>query len=426
MNNPSLQEVGPALRVMTAGSVDDGKSTLIGRLLYELGQISEDIVEDLRASSLRMGRGELDLSLFTDGLLAEREQGITIDVAYRYFHYLGRSFVLCDAPGHVQYTRNMVCAASQSDVALILVDARQGITEQTQRHARIAQMLGVSALVYVINKMDLVEYSQERFKQLRSDVLNLGSGSVVPVSALHGDHLVQAKSLSMPWYDGPSVIDLLMGLPGRGRFIREAPLRFVVQTVLRASGHDGGLLHDFRGLAGRVESGSLTVGGEVTVLSGGGTPVSARIERLLLGDSELSHALAGQSITVILDTDVDAPRGSILVEPTDAQARAQAIESIWCWMSDQPARRGQRLLLRQGATTVQAKLVEIGQRLDLETGRFVQVDAELPLEANQIARLTLHTAQPLLTDRYSMLPQTGSLIALDPQSFDTLGAGVIG
>jgi sulfate adenylyltransferase subunit 1 len=289
--------IAPVLRVMTAGSVDDGKSTLIGRLLHDLDRIDHDVLEDLRRASLRRGRGELDLSLFTDGLSDEREQGITIDVAYRYFAFGGRSFILADSPGHVEYTRNMVCAASQSDVALILVDARHGAQEQTRRHAQLAALMGVRERVYLVNKMDLIGFDRARYDAHHAQIAAIEAGiaaqsragagafRVLPICALDGDHLAR-RGDRMPWYDGPLLADLLQSLPGRLADDRREALRFPVQGLIRPTGRAADpRWHDFRGLSGRLESGRLVVGDRVRVAVVPGR-LAAEVHEHPRGDAE--------------------------------------------------------------------------------------------------------------------------------------------
>jgi sulfate adenylyltransferase subunit 1 len=415
------------LRIMTAGSVDDGKSTLIGRLLYDLNLITDDVLSDLRSASLRNGRGELDLSLYTDGLVAEREQGITIDVAYRYFRYQDRAYILCDAPGHVQYTRNMVCAASQADVALIMIDARSGPTEQTKRHVRVAQMLNVAHLVFVVNKLDLVDYSQVRYQQVCDQLTRLATATIMPVSALDGENIVH-PSKKIIWYGGPTLMELLASLSANARFPATAALRFTIQSVMRPTGKVAEHLHDFRALAGRVESGEIYVGQTVQINS-----CVEAINRTTIVQSIYRHgqsaqrALAGDSISVVLADDVGAARGDVIASSHEVINTSQTVHAQWCWMNEKPATIGQRILVKQATRTVQGKIVGIDAKMDLSTGQFYSTanQGEPTLTANEIGQVRLQMAYPLLIDDYKTLPRTGSLLLIDPQKLDTLGAAVI-
>jgi sulfate adenylyltransferase subunit 1 len=415
------------LRIMTAGNVDDGKSTLIGRLLYDLNLITDDVLSDLRAASLRNGRGELDLSLYTDGLVAEREQGITIDVAYRYFRYQERAYILCDAPGHVQYTRNMVCAASQADVALIMIDARSGPTEQTKRHVRVAQMLNVAHLVFVVNKLDLVDYSQVRYQQVCDQLTGLATATIIPVSALDGENIVH-PSKKISWYVGPTLMELLANLSANARFPATAALRFTIQSVMRPTGKVAEHLHDFRALAGRVESGEIYVGQTVQINS-----CVEAINRTTIVQSIYRHgqsaqrALAGDSISVVLADDVGAARGDVIAASHEVINTSQTVQAQWCWMHEKPATIGQRILVKQATRTVQGKIVGIDAKMDLSTGQFYSTanQGEPTLTANEIGQVRLQMAYPLLIDDYKTLPRTGSLLLIDPQKLDTLGAAVI-
>jgi sulfate adenylyltransferase subunit 1 len=415
------------LRIMTAGSVDDGKSTLIGRLLYDLNLITDDVLDDLKAASLRNGRGELDLSLYTDGLVAEREQGITIDVAYRYFRHQERAYILCDAPGHVQYTRNMVCAASQADVALIMIDARTGPTEQTQRHVRVAQMLNVAHLVFVVNKLDLVDYSQSQYQHIAKQLESLASASIIPISALDGENIVH-PSKKIAWYTGPTLMHLLAGLPANSRFPESASFRFSIQSVMRPTGKVASHLHDFRALAGRVESGEVSVGQTVQINSGAEqVNRKSSIQAIYAHGQSVSHASAGDSISLVLNDDVGAGRGDIVASDNEPLQTSNTIDAQWCWMNDTPAYVGQKILVKQATRTVQGRIVSIDSKLDLATGQFLttQDQTQPTLAANEIGLVRLQLAQTLLIDSYKNYPRTGSLLLIDPQRLDTLGAAVI-
>ena len=423
----------PTLRIMTAGSVDDGKSTLIGRLMHDLDLITDDVLADLKSASQRNGRGELDLSLYTDGLVAEREQGITIDVAYRYFRHQERSFILCDAPGHVQYTRNMVCAASQSDVALIMIDARSGPTEQTRRHVRVAQMLHVAKLIFVVNKLDLVGFKQSAFTAISTQLKQLADAVIVPVCALDGDNVVHPSSAigadRLSWYEGPTLLDLLLQTESNARFPIDSAMRFTVQRILRPTGKSAGDLHDYRALAGRVESGTIHQGQRIQILSSAGDEVfTSVVQSIHTFDGDILEAAAGSSVSLVLADDIDVARGDLIADAQDHSINAtKRLTAKWCWMHDKPATVGQKLLIKQGTRTVQARIEAIESKLDLTTGELVVVAAAgaTSLGVNEIGTLRLALSHPLLNDSYQALPRTGSLIAIEPQTLDTLGAGVI-
>jgi sulfate adenylyltransferase subunit 1 len=422
------------LRIMTAGSVDDGKSTLIGRLMHDLELITDDVMQDLKAASKRNGRGELDLSLYTDGLAAEREQGITIDVAYRYFRHKDRAYVLCDAPGHVQYTRNMVCAASQSDVALVMIDARSGPTEQTRRHVRVAQMLQVSKIVFVVNKLDLISFDQTKYAEICTELSTLADADIVPVCALDGDNIVHPSASfganRITWYQGPTLIELLAQTAANSRFPVTAPLRFSVQSVMRPTGksNNSELLHDYRAFAGRIESGTLAVGQLVQINSASGDAIEqTTVLAIYASGKSLPMAVAGQSISITLKDDVGVSRGDMIAAADVPLDSSKDLIAQWCWMHEKPAVVGQKVLIKQGTRTVQAKIVSIDSKLNLDSGQFVASAnaSEVTLAANEIARIRMQLAQPLLSDSYAQMPRTGSLIAIDPQKLDTLGAAVI-
>jgi sulfate adenylyltransferase subunit 1 len=429
-----MSALNATLRIMTAGSVDDGKSTLIGRMMHDLELITDDVMQDLKAASKRNGRGELDLSLYTDGLAAEREQGITIDVAYRYFRHKERAYVLCDAPGHVQYTRNMVCAASQSDVALVMIDARSGPTEQTRRHVRVAQMLQVSKLVFVVNKLDLISFEKTKYDAICAELKVLADADVVPVCALDGDNVVHASATfganRITWYQGPTLIELLAKTAANSRFPTNVPLRFSVQSVMRPTGknHNSKLLHDYRAFAGRIESGTLAVGQLVQINSASGDEIAqTTVSAIYASGKSLPMAVAGQSISITLKDDVGVSRGDMIAAAEVALDSSKDLNAQWCWMHEKPAVIGQKILIKQGTRTVQAKIISIDSKLNLDSGQFIPtiIANEVTLAANEIARMRIQLAQPLLSDSYAQMPRTGSLIAIDPQKLDTLGAAVI-
>ena len=416
--NPQIQphtDLG-VLRFLTCGSVDDGKSTLIGRLLYDSKAILADALQAIERTSKRRGHADVDLSLLTDGLQAEREQGITIDVAYRYFSTGTRNFIIADAPGHEQYTRNMVTAASTADLALILVDARKGVLTQTRRHLTLAHLVGIQHLVVVVNKMDLVGYDQSVFERIRAEVLafadELGVADLtfLPLSALAGD-LVVDRGEHLTWYEGPTLIELLESAALEDSR-QDLPFRLSVQWVIRPH-------QDFRGYAGRVASGRVRVGDAIIVLPSGKT---SRVKALHLGEQHLSEAFAGQSITLELEDDVDVSRGDLLAEAARPPVSARTLDVDLCWLSETPSRPGGRYLLRHGSRETRALLNGTAQRLDLNT---LQREQETQLAMNDIARLSLKLQQPLPADAYLDSRATGAFILVDETTHATVAAGFI-
>jgi sulfate adenylyltransferase subunit 1 len=408
------------LRFLTCGSVDDGKSTLIGRLLYDTKALLSDTVAALEQHAHRRGLSALDLSLLTDGLVAEREQGITIDVAYRYFATARRKFIIADSPGHVQYTRNMVTAASTADVAVLLVDARKGILAQTRRHATLAGLLGVRHLIVAVNKMDLVDYSPAAFGSIACDFrawlaqqpsLHVRTDTI-PISALEGANLVE-RGERLAWHPGPTLIELLEQAPAH-EADAQAPLRLPVQWVCRPS------RSDFRGYAGRIESGTLAFGDEVVVLPSGRT---SRIAAIRIGERELEHAVAGESVLVQIADDVDISRGD-LIAGADGRAPQprSTLEATVCWLGQRPLEPSREYLLRHGARETRARIRQVGAHLDIETLAWRGGGA---VEPNGIARLALSTQHPIAADAYESLRATGSFILIDPAHFDTVAAGMI-
>ncbi len=418
------------LRFTTAGSVDDGKSTLIGRLLYDTKQVFEDQLDHVaQASERRGGAGVLDLALLTDGLRAEREQGITIDVAYRYFATAKRRFIIADCPGHQQYTRNMVTGASTADLSVILLDARKGVLEQSKRHAFISALLGIPHLVVAVNKMDLVEHSQERFQELVAEfggfadklagVHSRHAGvvrdiSYIPISALDGDNVVE-RSERMDWYEGPPLLQLLEDVEVAYDHPHDVPARFPVQWVIRPA-HGS----DYRGYAGQLASGALRPGEEVVVLPGGQRSSIAAIDTY---DGELSEALAPMSVTIRLADDIDVSRGETICLPQDAPTVARELDADVCWMTDAPLRAGGRYLLKQATTTVTAIVEELRDHVDVHTLERAEPPAQLTL--NDIGRVRLRTSAPLVFDPYAENRRTGSFILIDEASNNTVGAGMI-
>jgi sulfate adenylyltransferase large subunit len=409
------------LRLVTAGSVDDGKSTLIGRLLFDTKQILVDQLEHIEDASRRRGYDYVDLALLTDGLRAEREQGITIDVAYRSFVTPRRRFQLADAPGHVQYTRNMVTGASTADVAVILVDARRGVIEQTRRHSYITSMLELPHIVFAINKMDLVDYSEERFDEIVRDLAELGSRlslhdtQTIPVSALKGDNVVE-RTDAMPWYAGPTLLEHLETVEITGDRNHD-DRRFPVQWVIRpmADAH-----HDYRGYAGQIAGGDWRPGDEVVVLPSG---LRSRVAAIDTVDGELDLALPGQSVTIRLEDDVDVSRGDLLADPASAPVVARELVANVCWMTEKPVEDRARLLLKQTTRTVPARIDEILSVVAIET----RADRPSPgrLELNDLGVVRLRLAEPLVVDPYARNRATGAFILVDEATYDTVGAGMV-
>jgi bifunctional enzyme CysN/CysC len=408
----SERRTSELVRVATAGSVDDGKSTLIGRLLFETKQIFEDQLEHVERVSRGRGDTYVNLALLTDGLRAEREQGITIDVAYRYFQTPRRKFILADTPGHEQYTRNMVTGASTADIALILVDARKGVVEQSRRHALIASLLRIPHILLCVNKMDLVDFDQRTFQDLAAE---FPEADVIPISALHGDNVVD-QSPRMPWYVGPSLLEWLEQLEVAGdRNLTD--LRFPVQWVIRPMSDEH---HDYRGYAGRVASGVVKPGDEVKVLPGG---FRTRVAAIDTEDGELDEAFPPLSVTLRLEDDVDVSRGDMLVSAEDGPLELREAEAAVCWMSERPLRAGARYKLKHTSRTVPAKIEAIEARIDVNTS--VEDVAADELGLNDIGRVRLRLGQPVFCDPYERNRETGSFILIDESTNDTAGAGMV-
>jgi len=421
-NAEAAEDLG-VLRFITAGSVDDGKSTLIGRLLHDTRAIFEDQLAAVARVSRKRGREDIDLSLLTDGLEAEREQGITIDVAYRYFATPRRKFIIADTPGHEQYTRNMVTGASTADAAVILVDARKGVLPQTRRHTYIAHLLGVRHIVVAVNKMDLVGHDETVFERIRKDFLAFASAlgiadlHFVPISALRGD-LVVERSKSMNWYRGPTLLAALEEIDAADE-ADALPFRFPVQLVVRP-----GAGADFRGYSGRIESGALSRGAEVLALPSGRRTIVKDIVSL---DNSLPVAVAGDSVTLTLADDIDISRGDLLADPALPPRAAKAIEARLCWLSAQPldarALPAARFVLKHTTRSVKARLVSINSRVDVDTLRQQAKPAGLAM--NDIAHVALALAQPLFVDSYELNRATGSFILIDEATNQTVAAGMI-
>ncbi|MDP9393606.1 MAG: sulfate adenylyltransferase subunit CysN [Actinomycetota bacterium] len=409
------------LRFATAGSVDDGKSTLIGRLLYDSKAIFEDQLEAVERTSKQMGDEYTNLALLTDGLRAEREQGITIDVAYRYFATPRRKFIIADTPGHIQYTRNMVTGASTADLAIVLVDARKGLVEQSRRHAFLVTLLRVPHLVLCVNKMDLVDYSQEVYESIRDEFttfaakLDVPDLSVIPISALKGDNIV-SRSENMPWYDGPSLLHHLENVHvASDRNLIDA--RFPVQYVIRpqSSQHP-----DYRGYAGQVAGGVLKPGDEVVVLPSGFT---TRIAGIDTADGPVDEAYPPMSVTIRLEDDLDVSRGDMICRPHNAPHATQDVNAMVCWMSETPLTPGQKLCIKHTTRTARTMVKDLQYRLDVNT--LHRDDSVGSLGLNDVGRIRLRTTAPLFLDAYRRNRSTGGFILVDEQTNRTVAAGMV-
>lgn len=410
------------LRFTTAGSVDDGKSTLIGRLLYDSKSIFEDQLEAVEESSRRRGDEHVNLALLTDGLKAEREQGITIDVAYRYFATPKRKFIIADTPGHIQYTRNMVTGASTANLAIILIDARKGVIEQTKRHSFIANLLRIQHLVVAVNKMDLVDYSEEVFNNIikeyhefASRLDNIVEITTIPLSALNGDNVVD-KSTNMPWYQGPSLLYHLEHVYVGGEE-NHIDARFPVQWVIRPMSDEW---HDFRGYAGRVAGGVFKPGDEVTILPSGFT---SRIKAIHSPEGEREEAFAPQSVCLTLTDEIDISRGDTLVKSNNPPLVSQDIEAMICWFSSKPMPTRAKLVIRHTTQETKAIVQEVKYHVDINT--LHKIDGVDSFSMNDIGRITLRTAVPLIHDSYRRNRSTGSFILIDPGTNETVAAGMI-
>ena len=408
------------LRFITAGSVDDGKSTLIGRLLYDSKNILIDQLEAVERASKFKNDGTIDLALLTDGLRAEREQGITIDVAYKYFSTPKRKFIIADAPGHVQYTRNMITGASNAALIIILIDARNGIIEQTKRHSIIASLLNIPNVVVAINKLDLVGYSEEIFNNIKSDYskmaeqLSLNNVVYIPISALNGDNIVD-QSENLNWYEGKTLLDYLETVELENT-INLDKARFPVQYVIRPQTEE---LHDYRGYAGKITSGIYKVGDSVTILPSG---TESKISAIEVAQKQVEEAFAPQSIVLHLENDVDISRGDLIVKSDDLPKIEQELEVLVCWMGDKPLKSGSKYLIQNNTTQVKGIVKDIEYKLDVNTLEKQEVEQ---VSLNEIVKLKLKTAKPLAYDSYKDLASNGGIIFIDETSFVTVGAGLI-
>jgi len=410
------------LRFTTAGSVDDGKSTLIGRLLYDSKSIFEDQLEAVTAASNRLGNAEVNLALLTDGLRAEREQGITIDVAYRYFATPKRKFIIADTPGHIEYTRNMVTGASTADAAIILIDARNGIIEQTLRHSYIASLLRIPHIIVAVNKMDLVDFSEEVFNKIKDEYLKIAEKLDIqntyffPISAKDGDNVVE-KSERMPWYKGTPLLKLLEEVPVRFNESKLAA-RFPVQYVIRPYKDD---FHDYRGYAGRIAGGTFKVGDQITVLPSGTTSTITAINE---GEKNLKEAFAPQSVALRLSDNIDISRGDMIVKEEAPAKVGSNISLMISWLNHNPLRLGGKYIIRHTTDEVRGVVKDIRFKVNINNLEKIS-DESIVIGMNDIAHITLKTSRPLKYDSYASNRTTGSLVFIDEYTFETVGAGMI-
>ncbi len=409
------------LRFTTAGSVDDGKSTLIGRLLYDSKSIFEDQMEAIEHTSRRRGEEQVNLALLTDGLRAEREQGITIDVAYRYFATPKRKFIIADTPGHIQYTRNMVTGASTANLAIILIDARNGVVEQSCRHAFIASLLRIQHLVVCINKMDLVEYSQDTYEKIReafkefSSKLDIPDVRYIPISALNGDNVVD-RSTKMDWYQGPTLLYTLETVQVSSDY-NHVDSRFPVQYVIRPNTDE---FHDYRGYAGRVQGGVFKPGDEVMVLPSG---FCTRIQSIRTFEGEVDEAFSPMSVTMLLDDDIDISRGDMIVKPNNQPGVAQDLELMICWLNPKKLQVGGKYTLKHTTNDMRCIVKEVHYKVNINTLHRIEEDREIGL--NDVGRIHVRTTKPVFHDPYKKNRSTGSVILVDEFTNETVGAGMI-
>jgi sulfate adenylyltransferase subunit 1 len=409
------------LRFTTAGSVDDGKSTLIGRLLYDSKSIFEDQMDHIVQSSKRLGREEVDLSLLTDGLRAEREQGITIDVAYRYFATPARKFIIADTPGHIQYTRNMVTGASTADLAVILVDARKGVLEQTLRHSYIASLLDIRHILFCINKMDMVEYSETVFNDIRASLadiavkLEIEDPQYIPISAKFGDNVVE-KSTNMDWYKGKTFLDFIETVEVKKIKNVDSP-RFPVQTIIRPNSDQ---FHDYRGYAGRIAGGTFKPGDKITVLP---SNLKSTIKTINVFEKDLDSASAGESVTITLEDQLDISRGDLIVRTGDEPGSDQDITLMVCWFNEKPLQTGGRYIVRNSANDASCIIKSVDFKVNIDN--LQKETSDLAVNMNDIAEIRIKTSKPLFYDPYKKNNITGSIILIDEGSNETVAAGMI-
>jgi sulfate adenylyltransferase subunit 1 len=412
---------GELLRFTTAGSVDDGKSTLIGRLLYDSKSIFQDQLAAIENTSKKKGLDEIDFSLLTDGLKDEREQGITIDVAYRYFNTPNRKFIIADTPGHIQYTRNMVTGASTANAALILIDARNGVVEQTKRHSYIASLLQIPHVLVCINKMDLVNNDRGAFEKIKEQYkdfaakLDIQDFKFIPISALKGDNVVN-RSKNMEWYNGPTLLHSLENIPVAND-LNHIDFRFPVQTVLRPHTDE---YHDYRGYAGRISSGILRIGDQVTALP---SQMQSSVKKIHCANLTISEAYAPQSISIELEDDIDISRGDMIVKTTNQPKNSQEIDAMICWMGEKPMQLNGKYSIQHTTRSGRAIIKEIVYVVDLN--ELNRIAGKTSMEKNDIARIKIRTTTPLFFDSYRINRNTGSFILIDESNNNTVGAGMI-
>jgi sulfate adenylyltransferase subunit 1 len=414
------------LKIATAGSVDDGKSTLIGRLLYETQSITKDKIEALETASKRKGLDFTDLSLLTDGLIAEREQGITIDVAHIYFNTPTRKYIIADTPGHFEYTRNMITGASNASVSIILIDSRNGISEQTKRHYYISQLLRIENVIVAVNKMDLVDYAQESFEAIKTDFETaVGKAgfegqniTFIPLSSLYGENIT-TKSEKMSWYDGGSLLNILEGIENKQvRTGADAiPARMGVQYVVRPKTEE---YHDYRGYAGRISSGEFEVGDQVTALPSGQSSTIKSIQKF---ETDLKKAIAGDSVVITLDTDIDISRGNMLTRSNVVPEGKKALKAKVCWMDSTPLSAGKTYLLQHGVNTQKAKSMSIESVLDVQ--HLTESEDRNEINLNEIGIVNFKTAGEIYADSYEENPSNGAFILIDPMTNNTAGLGFV-
>ena len=415
------------LRIATAGSVDDGKSTLIGRLLYETNSITKDKIEALESASKRKGLDFLDLSLLTDGLIAEREQGITIDVAHIYFSTPNRKYIIADTPGHFEYTRNMVTGASNTSVSIILIDARNGVVEQTKRHFYISSMLRIKNIVVAVNKMDLVNYSQERFEAIKNELLAIAKQvsfkgqnlQFIPISSLYGENLVR-KSVKTPWYEGQTLLDTLEKVSSQNSELSTIQARFPVQQVIRPKTEE---FHDYRGYAGKIASGSFLVGDLVEALPSGQISKIKTIEKF---GEQLEVGKAKESVVITLEDNIDVSRGNMLVKVGETPSALKEIEAKICWLDSTILSVGKSYHLQHGINRVKAKITKINTLIDIKDMTLNNTPpADGGIKLNEIGWITVKTANPIYADKYEDNPANGSFILIDEMSNSTVGVGFV-
>ena len=415
------------LRFMTCGSVDDGKSTLIGRLLFDTKTILTDTLSHIEKTSKKRGMSALDLSLITDGLQAEREQGITIDVAYRYFSTGTRKYIIADAPGHEQYTRNMVTAASTAQLAIILIDGRKGMLTQTKRHSYIAKLLGIKHIVVAVNKMDLIDYDEKKYQEICDAYRSFASAielkqpevslNFIPMSALNGAMIVE-RGNSMEWYEGPTLLDILETLDTLEN-LNQSSLRLPIQYVCRPRESENKELHDFRAFMGRIESGLLRINDKIRVLP---SNHESSISEIRIGDKLLNEATFEQSVTVSLHDEIDVSRGDMIVHKNDALSAIKSFNAMICWLSETDLTPNRTYLIMHTSRTSKAKIANIHHKININT---IEKEDALNLKTNDIANISFKLAQPLIVDNYANHKGTGAFILVDESTFHTVGAGMI-